>query len=45
MEDRIEEGKIKGAIDSISLEKIEVIQEQMKSCKGIWRENRNWFLL
>ena len=32
MEDRIEEGKIKGAIDSISLEKIEVIQEQMKSC-------------
>ena len=32
MEERIEEGKIKGAIDAISLEKIGVIQDQMKTC-------------
>ena len=32
MEERIDEGKIKGAIDAISLEKIEMITEQMKTC-------------
>jgi hypothetical protein len=31
MEERIDEGRIKGAIDPISLEKTEKIVEQMKS--------------
>ena len=39
MEERIDEGKIKGAIDPISLEKTEKIVEQMKTCiylSNIW---------